>query len=238
MAAADARRIREHCPRSSTCRSSRATRGTRDAEVRADVRAPADSRVALLSFGGYGVRDVDLGRLDCLDRYVVLLTHDGRSTTGAGGVRCLVEPDLLRRGPATTRISSRPWTSSSPSRATGSSPSASPTTPRSLHVARTVRGVRSLVREMPRYLRCGFIDQQDLFAGRWRAALDALWRRPRLRSGRPRTARKSLRARFWSGCAARWDTLSGIRYAEAGKPEPEPVSSGDVSLEPLSVSSI
>ena len=24
-----------------------------------------------------------------------------------------------------------------------------------------------LVREMPRYLRCGYIDQQDLFAGRW-----------------------------------------------------------------------
>ena len=29
-----------------------------------------------------------------------------------------------------------------------------------------------LVDEMPRYLRCGFIDHDDLFAGRWRAALD------------------------------------------------------------------
>jgi len=27
---------------------------------------------------------------------------------------------------------------------------------------------------MPRYLRCRFINQADLFEGRWRAALDAL----------------------------------------------------------------
>ena len=31
-----------------------------------------------------------------------------------------------------------------------------------------------LVREMPRYLRCGFIDHADLFAGRWGAALDRI----------------------------------------------------------------
>jgi hypothetical protein len=35
-----------------------------------------------------------------------------------------------------------------------------------------------LVREMPRYLRCGFIDQPDLLAGRWKASLDALRNQP------------------------------------------------------------
>ncbi|HXH07065.1 MAG TPA: hypothetical protein VNI83_10790, partial [Vicinamibacterales bacterium] len=35
-----------------------------------------------------------------------------------------------------------------------------------------------LVREMPRYLRCGFIDQEALRAGRWRAALDAVLASP------------------------------------------------------------
>ena len=35
-----------------------------------------------------------------------------------------------------------------------------------------------LVREMPRYLRCGFIDQQDLFAGRWVSALDKVLSAP------------------------------------------------------------
>jgi L-arabinokinase len=34
------------------------------------------------------------------------------------------------------------------------------------------------VREMPRYLRCRFIDQADLFAGRWQASLDALLAQP------------------------------------------------------------
>jgi hypothetical protein len=30
-----------------------------------------------------------------------------------------------------------------------------------------------LVQEMPRYLRCAYLDHASLFAGRWRAALDA-----------------------------------------------------------------
>src|SRR6185312_2132435 len=30
-----------------------------------------------------------------------------------------------------------------------------------------------LVREMPRYLRCAYIDQESLVAGRWRAAAEA-----------------------------------------------------------------
>jgi L-arabinokinase len=35
-----------------------------------------------------------------------------------------------------------------------------------------------LVREMPRYVRTRFISQADLFAGRWRDALDALMSQP------------------------------------------------------------
>jgi len=35
-----------------------------------------------------------------------------------------------------------------------------------------------LVREMPKYLRARFIDQRDLFAGRWRAALNGLLAQP------------------------------------------------------------
>ena len=31
-----------------------------------------------------------------------------------------------------------------------------------------------LVEEMPRFLRCGHIEHDDLFAGRWRARLDAV----------------------------------------------------------------
>ena len=31
---------------------------------------------------------------------------------------------------------------------------------------------------MPKYLRCGFIDHDDLFAGRWRTALDRVTASP------------------------------------------------------------
>ena len=35
-----------------------------------------------------------------------------------------------------------------------------------------------LVEAMPKYLQCGFIDHDDLFAGRWRAALDRVTSSP------------------------------------------------------------
>jgi L-arabinokinase len=35
-----------------------------------------------------------------------------------------------------------------------------------------------IVRDMPRYVRCRYISQDDLFAGRWRASLDALVAQP------------------------------------------------------------
>jgi hypothetical protein len=35
-----------------------------------------------------------------------------------------------------------------------------------------------LVREMPRYLRARSIDQEELFAGRWRAPLNTLLEQP------------------------------------------------------------
>ena len=35
-----------------------------------------------------------------------------------------------------------------------------------------------LVREMPRYLRCAYLDNEALLAGRWQAALDAALNAP------------------------------------------------------------
>ena len=35
-----------------------------------------------------------------------------------------------------------------------------------------------MVREMPRYLRCGFISNEDLYAGAWEPALDAVLAQP------------------------------------------------------------
>ena len=82
-----------------------------------------------------------------------------------------------------------PWTSSRPSRATASSPSASPTTRRcSTRRAGTSPSTDVMVREMPRYLRCGFISNEDLYAG----ALGARARR------RARAARTAGAATAWT----------------------------------------
>jgi L-arabinokinase len=35
-----------------------------------------------------------------------------------------------------------------------------------------------LVREMPKYLRCQFIEQEDLFSGNWQTSLDRLLAQP------------------------------------------------------------
>ena len=68
MAAADARRIREHRSRASTCRSSRATRGTRRADVREMLRAAARQAAwRWCRSAATGANDIDLARLDCLD---------------------------------------------------------------------------------------------------------------------------------------------------------------------------
>ena len=68
-------------------------------EVREACGLPADAAVALVSFGGYGVKDMNLAGLDCLDRVVVLVTHDGTfDGPGPDGVVLVAEPDIYGRG--------------------------------------------------------------------------------------------------------------------------------------------
>ncbi len=77
---------------------------------------------------------------------------------------------LALRGPGAGRGRRR-----SPSPATASSRTASRPAPRcSTPRAAGSPNTTCCVAEMPRYLRCGFIAQEDLRAGRWREALDAL----------------------------------------------------------------
>jgi hypothetical protein len=151
----------------------------RRADVREMCRLPHDRRVALVSFGGYGVNDIDLARLDCLDHYLVVLTHDGTFESPVPrGVALLAEPDLYEAGlryedlvHAVDVVMTKPgYGIISECIANGTA------------VLYTSRGrfaeYEVLVREMPRYLRCGFIDPQDLFAGRWVSALDRVLSAP------------------------------------------------------------
>ncbi|MEO7270948.1 MAG: hypothetical protein ABIX28_17280 [Vicinamibacterales bacterium] len=149
------------------------------AEVRQVCGLPADRPIALLSFGGYGVRDVDLRRLDCLDAVTVLLTHDGTFDEAVpDGVALLAEPHLYGSGLRyEDLVAAVDVVITKPGYGIISECVANQTallyTSRGRFVEYDV-----LVREMPRFLRCGYIDHEDLFSGRWGASLAALLASP------------------------------------------------------------
>jgi L-arabinokinase len=144
-------------------------------EVREICGLPADAPVVLLSFGGYGVKGIDMARLDCLDRYVVLVTYDGAlGGPMPEGVALVAEPDIYGAGLGYEDVvAAVDVVMTKPGYGIISECVANDTA-----LLYTSRGrfleYDVMVREMPRFLRCGFIDQHDLFAGSWASALDAV----------------------------------------------------------------
>jgi L-arabinokinase len=150
-------------------------------DVRRTLGLPLDRALVLSSFGGYGVNDLDLRQLDCLDAYGVVVTR------GAGapplppmpaGVHAIEEALLYGAGlryedlvGACDVVATKPgYGIISECIANGA---AMLYTSRGHFVEYDV-----LVTEMPRYLHCGYIDQDDLFAGRWRHALTQIIEAP------------------------------------------------------------
>jgi L-arabinokinase len=144
-------------------------------DARKHFGLPPDRRVALLSFGGYGMPSLDLGRLDCFGDWTVATT-DRLSAEPAGlpHVIYLREDRFLNGGfryedlvAAADVVVTKPGYGIIAECIAAGTPM--------LYTSRgDFREYDLLVREMPRYLRARFIDQRDLFAGRWRDALDAL----------------------------------------------------------------
>jgi hypothetical protein len=179
----------------------RRSRRTR-AETRARFRLPADARLVLASFGGYGLRDIDLGRLAALRGWTAIVTSNvrarrreadpvpaGTPAPAAGyddeadmalpeTVRFVDERDIYAAGfryedfvAAVDVVATKPgYGIVAECVANGA---AMLYTSRGAFVEYDV-----MVREMPRYLRCGFISNEDLYAGRWQDALDALVAQP------------------------------------------------------------
>jgi hypothetical protein len=172
----------------------------RSARTRADVRArfglPAESALVLASFGGYGLRDIDLRAIAGIRRYTIVTTANvqaarrGDDPAGTGvdeggarldlpaSVRFIDEravyaagyryEDLVR---AVDVVATKPgYGIIAECIANGAA------------VLYTSRGRFAeydvMVREMPRYLRCGYITNADLYAGAWEPALDAILRQP------------------------------------------------------------
>lgn len=159
-------------------RRSRADRSKE--ELRALLGLPVSRRLALASFGGYGVEGLTLKRLDCTEDWDVIVTSaaarpGGPVRSGAPSrVLTLHESSIYGAGlryhdlvKAVDVVVTKPgYGIISDCIANGTS------------LLYTDRGRFAeydiLVSEMPRYLRCAFISGDDLREGRWRAALETV----------------------------------------------------------------
>jgi len=146
-------------------------------ETRRALGLPLHRKVVLLSFGGYGLRSLPLERIDCLNAYDVVVAEaslGGISKSTSPAVHAIVERDIYSRGfryedlvRAADVVVTKPGFGI-----------IAECLANNIALVYTSRGAFReydvLVEEMPRFLRCGFIDQDSLFAGRWRASLDAV----------------------------------------------------------------
>jgi hypothetical protein len=144
-----------------------ARRSERDpGEVRDALGIPRDARVVLASFGGYGVAELDVPAIEKIRGYHVLLP--GMIDEDAMYRRGYRYEDLVR---AVDVVMTKPgYGIISECLANGTA---------LLYTSRgDFREYPVLVEAMPKFLRCAFIDQDDLFAGRWQPHLDALLAQP------------------------------------------------------------
>lgn len=142
-------------------------------DVLSRLNLPVDRPVALVSFGGYGAKGLELDALDCLDAWTVVLTGASDEGRDPGRVRIVADADVYD---ASLRyadlVAAADAVVTKPGYGIISECVANTTA-----MVYTSRGRFAeydvLVREMPRYLRCAHLDQTSLLAGRWRGALDA-----------------------------------------------------------------
>jgi L-arabinokinase len=135
--------------------------------------------VALLSFGGYGLHRLDLATLDCLDEWTILLT-DQITNPGSHA------PHQVRYFPETAfgsdlryedLVAAADVVVTKPGYGIISECVAHETA--MLYTSRGhFREYDVMVQELPEILRCRFIPQDDLFAGRWSDALTRLMQQP------------------------------------------------------------
>jgi len=154
--------------------------------VRERLGLPAGRRLALSSFGGYGVTDFDAHRLDCLDEWTVIITGSGDAPHLPPGACYLDERRIYESGlryedlvAAVDAVVTKPGfgiVAECLANAT-----AMLYTSRGRFVEYDV-----MIAGMPQFLRCEYVPLDDMLAGRWREALARLMRQP-APPERPRT---------------------------------------------------
>jgi L-arabinokinase len=141
-------------------------------ETRAAFGLPLDRPLVLSSFGGYGVDGLDLNRLDCLDTWAVAVT--GRpGAVLPRGVHLVEDGQIYTRGfRYEDLVNAADVVLTKPGYGIVSECLANRTA-----MVYTSRGRFAeypvLVSAMQEILRSAYLPHEDLFAGRWRAALDA-----------------------------------------------------------------
>ena len=148
-------------------------------ETRRLIGLDATSRVALLSFGGYGLQRLNLSQLDCLTEWTLLLTDRiaPPPAAAASHVKFLPESTFETGLRYEDLVAAVDVVVTKPGYGIVSECVAHQTPMLYTSRGRFVEyGV--MVAEMPRFLRCAFIDMESLLAGRWREALDRVRRLP------------------------------------------------------------
>lgn len=137
-----------------------------------------DRRVALLSFGGYGLQRLDVGALDCLDEWTVLLTDRITSSVATSPSVVFLPESIFASGlryedlvAASDVVVTKPGYGIISECATSGTAM--------LYTSRGhFREYDVLVEQMPQIVRCRFLSQEALFAGEWKHALEALMQQP------------------------------------------------------------
>ena len=135
--------------------------------------------VALLSFGGYGLQRLAIKALDCLDEWTVLLTDRITSLGDRPPAHVHLIPESAFTGELRYEdlVAAADVVVTKPGYGIVSECVAQDTA--MLYTSRGhFREYDRMVGEMPSLVRCRFIEQADLFAGRWRDALEALMQQP------------------------------------------------------------
>jgi len=152
------------------------------ADVRRWLAVPADKRLLLMSFGGYGLAGLDTAALGQLRDYTIMTTDfpaQGHDLEPAPGVVYLPEARLYGAGYRyQDLVLAADVVVTKPGYGIISECIANDTA-----VLYTSRGrfpeYDVLVKEMPKYLRAQFIEQDDLLAGRWKPSLEKLLSSPK-----------------------------------------------------------
>jgi L-arabinokinase len=152
------------------------------AETRGWFGLPPDRRLALLSFGGYGLPALNLAGLDCFDDWTIVTTdRSARAPDGDLATHPIVF--LPERAFASTGfryedlVAAADVVVTKPGYGIIAECIAAGTA--MLYTSRgDFREYAVLVDALPRHVRSRFISQDDLFAGRWQSALAALIGQP------------------------------------------------------------